>query len=125
MKVLVVCLIATLVASCCSYVYAQGDGATIKGKVYTENNKPASFATAILLAADSSALKSIPCDTMGNFRFQGVNPGKYLLLVSKVGFSQSLTGPYTVTNGSTNEVNVHLIVARPQLQEVSVSAQRP
>lgn len=125
MKILVVCLAATLFACCCSYSYAQGDAASIRGRVYNDNDKPVANATAILLAADSSVLKSTPCDTLGQFKFQGINPGKYLLLVSKVGFSQSVTGPYAVVTGGLTDVNVHLMVARPQLQEVTISSQRP
>src|ERR1700741_5091733 len=117
MKVFVVCLVATLVASCCGYTYAQGDATIIKGKVYVENNQPAALATAILLAADSSVLKSTPCDTLGNFKFADVTAGKYLLLVSKVGYTQSLTGPYLVNSGGATNVNIHLIVSRPQLKE--------
>jgi len=125
MKVFILCFVAALVALCCGNIYAQGDGMTIKGKVSTENNRPAPFATAILLAADSSVLKSTPCDSLGAFNFQEVNAGKYLLLISKVGYSQSVTGPYVVSAGTSVTVNVHLTVARPQLQEVTVSSQRP
>ncbi|HEY0245424.1 MAG TPA: TonB dependent receptor [Mucilaginibacter sp.] len=108
----------------CNCLYAQ-NAASIQGKVSTENHVSADLATVILLAADSSILKSTVCDNNGIFKFNGIGPGKYLVLATKIGYNQALSGPYQVSTQSILNIALELVVSIPQLKEVSVTAKRP
>lgn len=104
-------------------MYAQNVSG-IHGKVYGEQHAAAEAANVMLLAADSAIVKSTACDDKGAFSLP-VKPGKYLLLITKIGYDQSLTGPYEVKPGEDVSVddlilNIHV----PVLKEVSVTAQR-
>jgi len=104
--------------------YAQ-NAPGIHGKVYGENHLAAAAANIILLAAaDSAIIKSVACDDAGQFSF-ATKPGRYLLLISRIGYDQSLTGPYEVKLGENLFVgNITLTPHIPLLKEVSISAQR-
>ncbi|MDB4927455.1 outer membrane beta-barrel protein [Mucilaginibacter sp.] len=108
-----------------SYSYAQTSLSEIYGKVSDDKHLAAEAATVILLAAaDSSIIKSIGCDVNGLFKFS-TKPGNYLLLVSKIGYEQSLTGPYELMAGKEVVNNdIVLVPHLPQLKEVSITAQR-
>jgi iron complex outermembrane receptor protein len=124
MRFLTGCLLIAFLLGAYTYSYAQTDSG-IHGKVTDEKHIAAEAATVILLAAtDSSIIRSTPCDANGVFKFTA-KPGNYLLLITKIGFDQSLNGPYTVTPG--NDVGVKDISLEPhipQLKEVSITAQR-
>lgn len=105
-------------------IYAQ-NASGIHGKVYGENKQPAEAANVILLsAADSSIIKSTICNDSGEYRLT-VTPGKYLLLISRLRYDQSLTGPYVINDGEDLLAdNVMLVLHTPLLKEVTVTAQR-
>jgi len=125
MKVFVVCLLIGLLMGNIGYLCAQTTTTTIHGKISTANHTSANLATVILLAGDSSILKSTVCDNTGTYQFTDLGPGTYLVLASKIGFNQSLNGPYKITQGGTITVNIGLIVSLPQLKEVTITSERP
>ena len=125
MKRFVLCIFAGILVCVGVTALAQSKTASIQGKVVTENNTNADLATVILLAADSAILKSTAADISGIFRFEGIEPGKYLVLASKVGFAQTLGGPYQLDESSALNIQLKLIKSYPQLKEVSVSAKKP
>lgn len=118
-------LIFALLNGLCIHAYSQTGVSGIHGKVSDEKHVAAEAATVILLAAaDSSIIRSTPCDAKGLFKFNA-KPGRYLLLVSKIGFDQSMTGPYTVDTAKNIAVDeISLTPHLPQLKEVSITAQR-
>jgi iron complex outermembrane receptor protein len=124
MRFLTGCLLIAFLLGAYTYSYAQTDSG-IHGKVTDEKHVGAEAATVILLAAaDSSIIRSTPCDANGVFKFNA-KPGNYLLLITKIGFDQSLTGPYAIT--SDNDLGVKDISLEPhlpQLKEVTITAQR-
>ncbi|MDO9634506.1 MAG: TonB-dependent receptor [Paludibacter sp.] len=63
----------------------------IKGLVVEQPaNKPLPFATVRLLhAKDSSLFKGVSTDNNGNFELLRVNPGKYILVVSSIGYKNT------------------------------------
>ncbi len=125
MKFLTGCLLLAFLLVGCNYTFAQTGSSGIHGKVSDEKHVAAAAATVILLAAaDSSVVKSIACDDQGLFNLD-VKPGSYLLLVSKIGYDQSLTGPFVVETAKNFAApEVSLVVHLPQLKEVSITAQR-
>jgi len=124
MKILCACLFTWALLSYCSQLYAQINTAVIQGRVSTEDRGPADLATVILLASDSSILKSAVCDDKGAFKFTALVPGKYLVLATKIGYNQSLSGPHTVIDGEIVNAAIKLTVSIPQLKEVAITGQR-
>jgi iron complex outermembrane receptor protein len=125
MRFLTGCFLTAFLLVSCNYTFAQTGPSGIHGKVSDEKHLAAEAATVILLAAaDSAIIKSTPCDVNGLFSID-VQPGKYLLLISKIGFDQSLTGPYVIETGKNIDVKeISLVLHLPQLKEVSITAQR-
>jgi iron complex outermembrane receptor protein len=125
MRFLTGCLLTAFLLGAYTYSYAQTDVSGLHGKVTDEKHIGAEAATVILLAsADSSIIRSTACDANGVFKVSA-NPGSYLLLVSKIGFDQSLTGPYTILPGKDVAIKeISLVLHLPQLKEVSITAQR-
>nr|WP_294794885.1 outer membrane beta-barrel protein [uncultured Mucilaginibacter sp.] len=104
--------------------FGQNKTSVIQGRVFIENKKPAEFSTVILLAADSSILTSTPCDTQGVYRFT-VEEGVYSVLASQIGYNQSYSGPYTISQqGDVNARDIILIRSTPMLKEVSITARK-
>lgn len=104
-------------------IYAQ-TAPGIHGKVYGAQHQAAAMANIILLAADSAIVKSTICNNVGEFKLS-TKPGRYLLLITKIGYDQSITGPYEVKPGDDLLVDdIALVLHIPILKEVSVTAQR-
>lgn len=124
MRLLKGCFLIAFLLSVYSPMYAQNESG-IHGKVYGENKQPAEAANVILLAAaDSSIVKSTICDDNGEYHL-AVKPGKYLLLISRLRYDQSLTGPYIINDGDDLSAgDVVLVLHTPLLKEVTVTAQR-
>lgn len=111
-----------LVCATASVCLAQS--AQIHGRVFTDEKLPAEASTVILLAADSSILTSTACDKEGFYKFE-VDPGNYLILASGVGFSQSISPIYTVSDNQDVTVkDIYLIKSIPVLKEVAINAKR-
>jgi iron complex outermembrane receptor protein len=125
MKFITGCLLIAFLLGSYTYTFAQNDISGIHGKVYGEKHSPAEAATVILYsAADSSIIKSTICNNKGQYSIN-FKPGRYLLSISKIGYEQSFTGPYTIIANKNIAVNdITLDPHIPQLKEVSITAQR-
>ena len=127
MKILFGCLFSAFLAGLYANLYAQSPSSSISGKVLTEQLLPAESSTIILLnSRDSSIVNSAIVSKDGFFQFKVLMPGGYLLLVTKLGYDKSYSGPYQVLPGQV--LLVKDIVLRPgtkQLNEVSVVSNRP
>ena len=126
MRILLMCIFLGILMGAYVHAGAQDKNAVIGGKITTENHIDTEGASVILLAAaDSSILKSTVCDKSGIFKFEGVEPGNYLVIASKIGYAQALAGPYAINGGGDLNIAITLIRSYPQLKEVSVSAKKP
>jgi iron complex outermembrane receptor protein len=119
------CLLFAFLWASCSFTFAQTGSSGIYGKVSDERKMAAAAATVILLsAADSSIIKSVACNDEGKYDLEA-KPGKYLLIITKIGYDQSLTGPYSIEPGKKFFApEITLTIHLPQLKEVSITAQR-
>jgi iron complex outermembrane receptor protein len=80
----------------------------------------------LLNAKDSSLVNSAAADKRGSFHFSNQQPGAYLLLLSKAGYSKLYAGPYNIPPGSTYTIPaITLKASVKQLKEVSVTSTRP
>ena len=100
-------------------------GQTISGKIIDEKRNPSEFVSVLLLRnADSSLVKSELTDNKGNYTFQNISKGTYLIAVSMIGYKKEYK-PISVLD---TELIVPLITLAPGgnlLKEVSVTAKKP
>lgn len=127
MRVFVMCLFSAFLAGLNVSLYAQIKPSAIQGRVLTDNYAPVQAVTIVLLKyRDSSIVNSTITGKDGLFQFIGVQPDRYLLLATTVGFNKSYSGPYLVTIDQTTKIED--IILRPdakQLKEVSVISTKP
>ena len=97
---------------------AQNSG-IIEGRVFNEkNNEPISFAT---IAVFGTSIGSIS-DLDGNFLFTGLAPGYVELRVTSVGFEPYVSEPILVTNARKVFIDIPMVEANVQLEEVTIKA---
>jgi outer membrane receptor protein involved in Fe transport len=100
----------------------------ISGRITETAGQPVPFATvAILKSADSSLVKSALTNEKGNFQFDGVTEGKYVLRISMVGYQTGYSPVFEVGNTQLIK-DVGTIVlkkANKQLGEVVIRADKP
>src|SRR5688572_11719439 len=73
----------------------------VSGTVIDGNTKTLESATITLLRAkDSSVAKMSVADKTGNYSFEGVGEGKYLVAISAVGHQKGYSEAFEVTPGS-------------------------
>ncbi len=104
-------------------------GGKISGSIKDGGNQKIIDAASVSLlrAKDSSLVKIAVADKEGNFSFENVKEGKYLVLASSVGHSKSYSAAFTITTDQpTAQVGVlQLIPADKNLKEVTVTSKKP
>lgn len=100
---------------------------TLKGVVQDQNNKPISFVTVMLLnSKDSTLVKGDVTDEQGQFQFDQLSNGNYILSSSNVGFQKHYSK--TITINENNKETIENIVLKPNdksLKEVKVLGKKP
>src|SRR3954453_11102045 len=87
-KTLLVTLILILVVC----INAQSQTGKINGVVKSADNKPLESATLSLLKAkDSSLVKIAIADKTGNYRFENIHYGTYLLQAEAIGYQKNIS----------------------------------
>ncbi len=127
MRVKIGCLFIAILSSLFSFCYAQTGTSTISGTVLIQNNQPAQAATVILLnLPDSSVAMSALVGNTGTFRFNFVNPGKYIILATRLGFKKAYSTNISVTAGlDITTAHITLSSLNKELKEVSIVAKKP
>lgn len=97
----------------------------ISGDVFTGNNTPAENATVSLLRAkDSVMIKTALPGKDGQFGFDNIKPGVYLVSVSHAGYKKFFSEKFTA--GEQNSLpRIQLEPAPQQLQTATVEARKP
>ena len=100
---------------------------SLTGKVVDSQHKPIAFVTVnIYHMPDSILLKGIATDTAGAYLFSQLEPGRYYLQGSFIGFKKSSRLPVSLLEGEQKKVpELVMIQAATQLTEVGVIAKRP
>ena len=107
--------------------FAQNKPGAISGNITTADNKPIDAATLQLLkAADKSLVKVAVTDKSGNFSFDKLAEGKYVISISAVGFAKKITEAVeiTATNVKAEVTNIQLLPQSKGLSEVTVVSTR-
>ena len=103
------------------------DFPVVSGKVNDSQNQPAAFANVILLnAADSAIIKAALSNEAGEYQFENIEAGKYIVLVSQIG-NKYYSAPFSVVEGQ-EDVQVASITLPENaltLNEAIVTAYRP
>ncbi|MBU1822359.1 MAG: carboxypeptidase-like regulatory domain-containing protein, partial [Bacteroidetes bacterium] len=123
-------LFTTLVASLLlvtNVLYAQSTSrGKVSGAVLDEKQAAFPFVNVLLLhAKDSTLAKGLSTDTDGKFAFEQIEAGRYLTLVSMVGYNKVYSQPFVVANTDVQLSTVTLSTSVEVLNEVKVVAQKP
>ncbi|MEY2903951.1 MAG: hypothetical protein RLY89_3057 [Bacteroidota bacterium] len=97
----------------------------ISGKIVDEKQSPFKAANLLLLyAKDSSIYQSALTNTAGIFELKEIKPGKYLLLITSVGYQKKYL-PITLDNRPVLLGTIALSLASNTLAEVTVVSKKP
>ncbi len=118
-------LVALLLVSAPLWAQNTQKGA-VSGSVLDEKRAAVPFVNVLLLKArDSTLAKGMTSDTDGKFAFESVEVGRYLTLVSMVGYEKVYSPVFTVANTEIKLSPVTLTTNVELLDEVKVVAQKP
>lgn len=109
--------------------FAQNRTGSLSGSLVSPDNKPVEAATVQLLKeADKSLVKVAVTDKSGNFSFEKLPEGKFLVSITALGFSKITTDPVEL-NATENKVSLPAIALTHQatnaMSNVTVTASRP
>ena len=100
MKIIIV---AFILCCYCSSMIAQ----KIEGRIVTSEHISLPYATVRLLGEDSLFIKGVVTDSLGYYNFVDINPDKYLLAFSTIGYKPQII-PVTVRNADVTVPTVTL-----------------
>lgn len=100
----------------------------LSGKVLDEKHTDHSYVSVSLLAAkDSVLIKGSVTDDKGNYLFERLPEGQYLLAFNMIGYARVFKGPYLINaaHQTYNVANVELVPTSKQLNSVNIVASKP
>lgn len=109
-------------------LFAQNKPGTITGYILNAGKKPVVSATVQLLKATGNTLvKSAISDKGGNYSFEKIAEGNYIISIEAAGFTKTQTAVITISTAapSVNIPATELAVQSKSLQEVTVTAAKP
>jgi hypothetical protein len=111
-----------LVLICAPLTFAQTFTSTIRGAVKdADTGRPLEGATVKLLPGTEGKISS----SDGGFRFEGLQPGRYQLSISYVGFQTVLIPEILLESGKENVNQYSLTPSNTDLQEATVTGTQP
>ncbi|NII26749.1 TonB-dependent receptor [Pseudoflavitalea sp. X16] len=119
--------LATIILTVLNLVaLAQNGASRITGKVGDASQAAIQAATVTLLKAkDSAVVKMSVSDKAGQFEFENIPDGKYLLAVSAVGHTKKYTPAFEVAGTAVEVAPVVLAGQSKEMKAVTVTASRP
>ncbi len=93
----------------------------VRGSVVDQNNNQVPFATIEITSSDTITITTAHADSTGGFMIKNVNPNRYLLIISSIGFANQFL-PLNVQNNTA--LNIVLRPVGSDLQEVIVKKKR-
>ena len=103
-------------------------GGKISGSIKDGGNQKIIDAATISLlkAKDSTLVKAAVTDAAGNFSFENIREGSYLVLATSIGHTRTYSSSFTVSANNSVSVGVlQLVVSDKNLKEVTVIAKKP
>jgi hypothetical protein len=119
MRPFIICTLYLLIAS--------GAFGQVSGRVTDTTGKPIPFATALLMqSADSTIINSATVSETGTFHIDGVQPGKYILRMTAVGYQTYKSAVFEVSQGQQADLGrLEMKQSGRQLGEVVIRANKP
>jgi hypothetical protein len=103
-----------------------GSKARVSGSVLDEKAQPLPFVNVLLLQSkDSTLVKGLAADESGKYIFEQVEPGKYLTLVSMVGYKKAYSEVFSISTASKVMPVLQMQADASSLNEVTVIAKKP
>jgi iron complex outermembrane receptor protein len=115
-----------LIFICHSSFASFGGNTIVSGRVVDEEKKPVEFAvTTLLKAEDSTLVKGALTAADGNFSFEGIPAGNYIVRISLTNYDTKWHDPFVVQEGET--INLHDITLSVSkvLDEVAIVSIQP
>jgi hypothetical protein len=112
----------------CSAAQPVGAGvhSKISGMVVDEKSQPLPFVNVLLLQpTDSTLVKGAVADAGGKYEFDQIQPGKYLTLISMMGFKKQYSAQFELTAEPMQLPNVILLTDNKTLHEITVVEKKP
>lgn len=98
----------------------------VSGLVVQDGNQPVSFATVTLLKAnDSSLVKGAIADINGQYEFEQVKEGRYLVAATNMGMTRVFSTVFEVKNSPLKLSTLTLSTSSRSLKEVNVTGKKP
>lgn len=101
---------------------------SITGKIKDGDNQSVIDAASVSLVkvADTSLVKTAITDKTGNFQFENVKGGTYMVIATSVGHKRTFSQPITVDRQPTTDIGtLQLVPDTKTLSEVKVVAKKP
>ncbi len=116
-------LLFVLLVSCSFFSKASGESdCMITGNIVDINNQPLIYTTVVLNDVTSNNLNGSITDENGFFCFSDLQPGRYVLHVTHVGFSDYISEPFDLKAGGQFKLeNIRLMPQNEQLSEIIVT----
>jgi thiol-disulfide isomerase/thioredoxin len=112
-------IVFTLVVFFTATGFAQVSTCQIEGKIVDDENKPVPFAAVILNVVKTGVTRGTSTTEKGEFRFDGLDAGKYSLTVGRVGFEQQ-SRKLELTIGQTTSVSFTLVPRDVETEQLEV-----
>ncbi|MBL7726729.1 MAG: TonB-dependent receptor [Dinghuibacter sp.] len=109
-------------------LYAQQNNGRVSGTVHDAAGKPLPAATISLMNAKNGALvKTLVTGSDGSFEFEKLPHGEYLVSATRVGFAPQKGKPFTIGQGSEQQVlgTLNMAPAVKKGDEVTVTGKKP
>jgi outer membrane receptor protein involved in Fe transport len=116
-------LLAGLMISISSLAQTKG---AVSGKITDQQNKAMQSATVSLLKGkDSSVVKFTVTDKAGNFQFENITPGQYLISITAVGHAKAYSEKVDIKENAISLKTIELLPQSKSLGGVTVTSNKP
>ncbi len=114
-------IFTTIILSFLFSIAAYAHTGSLRGVIYDgATRKPAEGVSIYIASGDHSAVT----DALGKFFIKGMEPGRYKIVVSHVGY-ESIEEVATIRDGETTDVTFNLQGTSLQMDAVSINARKP
>jgi len=110
------------------HLYAQNKSGKISGTINDDKQKALDGATVSLLRnKDAFLIKVSVTDKNGNYEFEKIAEGEYIISVTVTGFQKKGSEPFSITSDNTTITlnSIQLLPVAKSLGEVTVTGKRP
>jgi len=100
--------------------------AQLTGTITNTSNQPIPFANVLLLnPVDSTLVKGAQTSETGTYTITNIQPGRYILRFTAIGYTTHNTAPFTITTKPHDAGTHKLTEYTQQLEEITVRADKP